>query len=234
MSSSEADIEGWAREDTDLRGSGERRQRIQVKVCDRKDGTYHVCYRIRFPGRASISCHLKGEIHNSPFQVQFENSKLEPHSLSLERHTVPLVASGEVLECGYTIAGVTTTFTVECREPSREPLVNAILKPIDTADRESSSLSVSVTSKKGPRGPSSTKWTYSFNAKVTGSYLLFLSPISQVSNGFGLIKGNPWTLSVLAGKLDVGKSFVDFGALSMETYGLYQCRVFCRDAFGNP
>ena len=39
---------------------------------------------------------------------------------------------------------------------------------------------------------------------------------------------------MLAGKLDVSKSFVDFGALSMETYGLYQCRVFCRDAFGNP
>ena len=39
VSSSETDIEGWA-EDTDLRGSGERRQRIQVKVCDRK--TEHI------------------------------------------------------------------------------------------------------------------------------------------------------------------------------------------------
>jgi alpha-tubulin suppressor-like RCC1 family protein len=229
VSSLESDIEGWAR-----KTSTSQVQCIQVKACDRRDGTYRICYQLRHPGRVSISCSLDGEsIHNSPFQVQLENSKIAPPPSSNGQDVVPLIAFGDVLDHAME-AGATATFSVEGGQSSRQPPFNAILKPIDTDGRpppSSSSLGIKVVAKKNNRpGTCAITWICSFNIKVAGTYLLLLSAPNQ---GVCSVRGNPWTICVTAGKLHPGRSSVTIAHTTLETFGLYECSIHCSDAFGN-
>ena len=245
LSSLDSTIEGWAQTESSTNDS--RNQSIQIKVCDVKNGRYHVLYRANMRGRLLIVCSMDGEsIHNSPFKVQLENSKIDPPFVSKFEDLPSMTASGEGLVRA--VAGIPAVFHVTTQHCLRglsfsRPPFEVNLKPIDTRGcpaPSTSELRVKVVEKEPTDGSAEISWKCSYNVKTAGSYLLLISATSSSNESSDNtpfvynIMGNPWTTIVSPGEVNPEKCRVELLHSTMKTFSSYTCKIFCRDAFGNP